>query len=264
MAQGKYWCITIKEDEFQPEGLLEGLCWIKGQLEQGEGGFRHWQVVCCAERKLRLRGIKRIFSPTAHCELSRSSAANDYVWKEETRIEGTQFEYGEVPMQRNNAEHWQKVWELAKLGELESIPAPIRVQNYRTLRAISADYAQPIAMERSCMVFWGDTGTGKSRRAWEEASFDAFPKDPRSKYWCGYRGQKHVVIDEFRGGVDIGHLLRWLDRYPIIVEIKGSSMVFRAAKIWITSNLHPSFWYPELDSATYAALEIRLEIIKIE
>jgi len=29
----------------------------------------------------------------------------------------------------------------------------------------------------------GTTGMGKSRRAWEEAGLNAYPKDPRSKFW---------------------------------------------------------------------------------
>jgi len=71
-------------------------------------------------------------------------------------------------------------------------------------------------------------------------------------------------MDEFRGAIDIGHLLRWLDRYPVIVEVKGSSAVLKAEKIWITSNLHPREWYPLLDEATYLALERRLIINKID
>jgi hypothetical protein len=137
------------------------------------------------------------------------------------------------------------------------------VAHYRTLRAIGSDYALPAAMERSCMVFWGPTGSGKSRRAWEESTLDAYPKDPRTKFWCGYNGQEHVVVDEFRGGIDISHLLRWLDRYPVIVEIKGASVVLQAKKIWITSNIPPVQWYPDLDASTFAALERRLTIINI-
>ena len=63
------------------------------------------------------------------------------------------------------------------------------------------------------------------------------PKDPRTKFWDGYRNHEHVVIDEFRGGIDIG-------RYPVIVEIKGSSTVLKATKIWITSNLDPRRMVP--------------------
>jgi hypothetical protein len=262
MSSGKYWCVTIKEADFTPE-LLDGLSWIKGQLEEGEGGFRHYQIVCYSIKKSRMPAIKSIFGNSAHVELSRSAAATNYVWKDDTAIPDTRFEFGAVPRQRNNPEHWNQVWELAKTGDMESIPADIRVPHYRTLRAISADYAQPVAVERICMVFWGDTGTGKSRRAWEEAGLDAYPKDPRTKFWCGYGGQENVVIDEFRGGIDIGHMLRWLDRYPVIVEIKGASVVLRATKIWITSNLEPSRWYPELDPTTYAALARRMAITEI-
>ena len=94
-----------------------------------------------------------------------------------------------------------------------------------------------------------------------EATFDAFPKDPCTKFWDGYVGQANVVIDEFRGSVGISHLLRWLDRYPTIVEAKGSSVCFQATTIWITSNLSPDDWYPDLDSDTKAALRRRFTTV---
>lgn len=119
-------------------------------------------------------------------------------------------------------------------------------------------------MERTTFVFWGTTGTGKSRRAWDEAGMEAYGKDPRSKFWDGYGIQKHIVIDEFRGGIDISHLLRWTDRYPCRVEIKGSSVPLVAEKIWITSNIPPTQWYPLLDDQTLAALMRRLTVIEFE
>lgn len=123
---------------------------------------------------------------------------------------------------------------------------------------------QPIGIERQCFVYWGRTGTGKSRLAWERAGTDAYPKDPRTKFWDGYQGQLHVVVDEFRGGIDISHLLRWLDRYPVIVEIKGSSVVLKATSVWITSNVNPEDWYPLLDNETKQALLRRLTITHFE
>jgi len=119
---------------------------------------------------------------------------------------------------------------------------------------------EPVGIEKRVDVFWGRTGTGKSKRAWEEGTTQAFPKDPRTKFWDGYRGQCHVVIDEFRGDIDISHLLRWLDRYPVIVEVKGGSVILRAERIWITSNLDPRKWYPTLDPETLQALLRRLNI----
>jgi len=55
-------------------------------------------------------------------------------------------------------------------------------------------------------------------------------------------------------------MLRWLDRYPVLVEVKGSSTSLVATKVWITSNIHPRDWYPDLDEETKAALMRRLNI----
>lgn len=121
-----------------------------------------------------------------------------------------------------------------------------------------------MAEEKSTNVYWGKTGTGKSRRAWDEATFDAYPKVPTNVWWCGYRGQCNVVIDEFRGQIGISHMLQWLDRYPCIVQVKGSSVSLQAKKIWITSNLHPRDWYPGTDEATIDALMRRLNIIEFK
>lgn len=116
-------------------------------------------------------------------------------------------------------------------------------------------------MERTVHVFWGDTGTGKSRRAWDEAGLSAYPKSPSTKFWDGYQDQGNVVIDEFRGDIGISHLLRWLDRYPVLVETKGSGVVLSARTIWITSNLPPTSWYPGLDGDTTSALLRRLNVV---
>jgi len=143
---------------------------------------------------------------------------------------------------------------------MDDIPANVRVQSYRTLKAIQKDYLVAPGVVRQVFVFWGSTGTGKSRRAWDEAGFDAYPKDPRTKFWDGYNSHKHVVMDEFRGDIDIAHLLRWFDRYPVIVENKGGAVALSATSIWITSNLPPDAWFPNVDAATVAALLRRLTV----
>lgn len=128
------------------------------------------------------------------------------------------------------------------------------------MKRIATDHLAPVSVVREVFVFVGPTGTGKSHRAWEEAGINAFPKDPRTKFWDGYQGQDHVVMDEFRGAIDISHMLRWLDKYPVIIEVKGSSTVLKAKKIWITSNLDPSGWYPDMDNQTLQALMRRLSV----
>lgn len=258
--QGRYWLLTIPQHDFIPY-LPTGVAYLTGQLERGTGtGYLHWQLLCAFSKHVRLAAVKKCFGDSCHAELSRSDAADSYVSKADTRVEGTQFTLGVKAIKRNCARDWELVWESAKRGRFLDIPADLRVQHYRTLRTIASDFAEPAPIVREVFVFWGDTGLGKSRRAWEEAGLDSYSKDPRSKFWDGYRGHKNVVIDEFRGAIDIAHLLRWCDRYPVNVEIKGSSTPLLAEKIWITSNLHPSDWYRDCDLSTMNALLRRLNI----
>lgn len=173
---------------------------------------------------------------------------------------GERFELGTLKFNRNSKTDWQNIKDLAIQGKLQDIDPDVYVRYFHQLNSIAAHHIQPVACERTCFVFWGATGTGKSRRAWDEATFEAYSKDPRTKFWCGYKGQDTVVIDEFRGGIDIAHLLRWLDRYPVRIEVKGGSRPLTATKFWITSNLHPEHWYPDCDRETMSALMRRLLI----
>jgi len=256
-AQGVYWILTIPQHEFTPF-IPNDLSYIKGQLEQGsETGYLHWQILAVFNNKVSLFKVKQIFGDSIHAQLTRSAAANEYVWKEDTQVAGTQFELGKLKMKRNCSADWDKVVDSVKRGRFDEVPSDILVRNYGNLKKIHVDSLQPVACEKQVYVYWGATGTGKSKRAWEEATFDAYPKDPNSKFWDGYRGQEQVVIDEFRGAISISHMLRWLDRYPTIVEIKGSSCVLNAKRIWITSNLSPDMWYSEMDNETKSALRRR-------
>lgn len=258
--QGIFWMLTIPHHEYTPYPCHPHCSWVRGQLEAGErGGYLHWQIVVAFVKKKSLAGVRSLFGPF-NAELTRSSSADEYVWKEDTRVEGTQFEFGIKPIQRNSKIDWERVWTNAQSGNLMEIPAHVRVQSYRTLRQIESDFAEPLGMVRTCYVYWGRTGTGKSRQAWDLAGVGSYPKDPRTKFWCGYKGQENAIIDEFCGGIDISHMLRWLDRYPVIVEVKGGSRNLNVTSYWITSNIDPRNWYPDAQEEQKQALMRRLII----
>ena len=263
--QGVYWLGTIPEDQFVAIGPPPlNVAYIRGQLETGATtGYTHWQLLVVLSTKKTLNWVSSSF-PGGHWELSRSNAADEYVWKEDTRVPGTQFELGTRPFRRNNATDWSAIVTCAKSGNLDDIPPDVYVRCYNQLKRIRMDHLVPARVERTCYVFWGRTGTGKSRRAWDEATDLAYAKDPCTKWWCSYKGQENVVLDEFRGSIGISHLLRWLDRYPVCVETKGGSEPLVASKIWITSNLDPQNWYPDLDQASKDALLRRLIVTEFE
>lgn len=298
MQQQRYWLLTIPHANFTPY-LPTNCVWIRGQLELGHGrrdeptipsndnkeslhlhsmpqqetltdscgstnnkpGFLHWQIVVCFRNKTRLGGVRDTFGPY-HAEPSRSKAANAYVFKKDTQVVGTQFELGQLPMQRSSDKDWELVRKSAISGDYSNIPPDILIRYYGNLRRITQDNLTPMPQVRTVRCYWGPTGVGKSRRVWYEAGPNAYPKDPRTKYWDGYRGQAHVIVDEFRGTIDISHILRWLDRYPTLLEVKGTSQVMRGDHIWITSNLPPEEWYPGLDERTKEALLRRIDHIE--
>lgn len=259
-TKAKHWILTIPVNDFTPIYLPTLFIYLHGQLEEGTStGYRHYQVYGITKQQVRLSAIKKVFG-RAHIEATRSEAGADYCLKEETQIRGTQFQLGEKPLNRNSAKDWEAIKAAAVEGRMDDVPPDVYVRYYNSLSRIGVDNSRPVAIERKTYVFWGATGVGKSRKAWELAGIDAYPKDPNTKFWDGYRDHRNVVIDEFRGTIGISHLLRWLDRYPVLVEIKGSSRVLKAENIYITSNLDPREWYKDLDQETVNALLRRLTI----
>ncbi|QXP07772.1 MAG: replication associated protein [Arizlama virus AZLM_610] len=276
MSTGKYWLITDFNAEINYDISVDDpdtadsfwkskdICWSRGQLEKCPDTERlHWQFVVCFNRKGRLSKVKTVLGREAHAELTRSDAAHGYVWKDETSV-GRRWEWGNLPIRRNNATDWQTVWDSAVDGKITDIAPQIRVCHYNSLRKIAMDNMKPVGIEKEVKVLWGPTGVGKSRLAWDEAGLDAYPKTPTTKFWDGYQGQEHVVIDEFFGQIEISHMLRWLDRYPVNIETKGSGTVLKAKKIWITSNLHPEEWYRLAPESQVQALLRRLNVIHME
>lgn len=123
--QGIFWMCTIPHHKFTP-WLPRECSWIRGQLEIGNTtGYVHWQVIFSLQKKGSVRTVCRIFGDGIDYELTRSDAGNfliniasEYVWKEDTRVEGTQFELGIKPINPSSKVDWEKVWEAAKLGRV--------------------------------------------------------------------------------------------------------------------------------------------------
>lgn len=208
--QGKFWLVTdfkvhhgVNYDLVQPAfWTSKDIVWSKGQLEKCETTDRlHWQFCVCFNKKKRLAGVQTVLG-NVHAELTRSDAAHDYVWKDETS-QGRRWEFGRLPTRRNSKPDWEQVWQNAVDGSLTNVEAQIRVVHYNNLRRIRMDHMAPVGLEKQTVVYWGPTGLGKSRRAWAEAGWSAYPKAPTTKFWDGYQNQEHVVMDEFFGQIEV-------------------------------------------------------------
>jgi len=149
--QARYWIATVPRDDWTP-CLPESAAWITGQLERGDStGYEHWQFVVSYSSKKSLNFLRRSISARGHFEPTRSSAAVEYVNKEDTRI-GDPFEFGSRAISRNSKTDWDRVRLLASSGSFEEIPSDIFIRYYNNLKKIAADYVQPVAIERSTKV----------------------------------------------------------------------------------------------------------------
>jgi len=131
--------------------------------------------------------------------------------------------------------------ELADANPVAVIQYGAGIQRLLTLYEKPRDFKEP----KICVCYYGPTHCGKSWTAFTEAP-DAYVWDPGMEKWFdGYSGQKNVIMEEFRGQLPMGFILRLLDRYPMRVQVKGGSAQFQADKIILTSPKHPKDWYQD-------------------
>ena len=123
------------------------------------------------------------------------------------------------------------------------------------------------------VLYYGDEGTGKSRKAQWEAERTAggalkVYRQPPGKWWPGLDGERVIILDDFRDDwCTPSTLLQWLDGYPFTVEDKGTHAVPYFTDIWITSNEPIDEWWSEArakkpNSATWNALRRRFDHIE--
>lgn len=208
----------------------------------------HWQGYVEFKGSKRFKGVQEALGlPGCHLEKSRGTGEENrrYCTKPESRIEGP-YEYGTMGPGQGKRSDLASLCEVIKKGasdeEIANLAPTAWLKYSRGVIALRAAVSQKRKWKTHITVAWGPTGTGKSKCA-DEMFPDAYWKPP-GKWWDGYHGQKHVILDDFRPWWwDMEYMLRLMDRYPLRVETKGGTVEFVATHIFITSNIRPEEWY---------------------
>lgn len=233
---------------------------------------RHYQGYVYFTNQHRLSSVRTIFQSLfgviPHAEISKGSPEQNraYCSKEESAVIGTFMEWGTIPTKGKRGD-LDDIAEMTKTDSLSEIADAFPSQFIRYHRGITElqrlHHSQQRDPSTSVTVEWwfGPTGTGKSRDAFAIHP-DAYVK-MNNKWWDGYLGETTVIIDDYRPSLcTFQELLRLLDRYPMRVECKGSSMPLAATHFILTTTKRPEIlWQGRTEEALNQLLR-RISIIK--
>lgn len=257
------------------------------QWERGGNSERlHVQGFVIFHEKLRFKQIKKkIFeNERIHIEGKSPNSTNEqaraYCMKIDTRVENTEpVEWGEFPETvRGKRTDLDEALDEVKLGispeefRLKHSSVASRCMTYFNQIFSDRDKLLSAASYRTVdnRLYWGPPGSGKTSRVFAEVQKDfgsiahVYVVSPSAStiWYCGYSGHPVVLLDDFgsdwNGVMPITTLLRFLDRYPFKLEVKGSHTYLATSRIYITSNEPPYMWYPKASGDHMNALLRRL------
>lgn len=243
--EGKFWCFTLNnysDEEYTDIQNFNCNYLIIGK-EVGEEGTPHLQGYVEFKTNHKLDRLKKL-SQRIHWEKRRGTSveASDYCKKD-----GDYYEIGELSKpNRGKRTDIDEVRELVNGGagmkEVMQVTNSFQAVRFAEKLITHAEKKRTWAPEVTWL--WGPTGCGKTRRAFEETEGNAWISGRNLKWWDGYDAHENVIIDDFRADFCTFHeLLRILDRYPYMVEIKGGTRQLLAKRIYITSCYAPDKVY---------------------
>ena len=229
--------------------------------EVGGNGNFHLQGYVAFDTPVALSTVVSCI-PGAHVEVAKGNAIQNRVYCSKDDFEF--YEEGVIPAQGRRNDLWD-VKEVAKARRgitlrtaIEEFPA-IVAKYPRFVSTLNLVYSRPRDTPPVVLFFWGDTGLGKSRTAYNIAKrlgrvYKVMQPKGSGIYFDGYDGDEVIWLDEFYGNrMSWGMLLEMTDRYPNRLPVHGSQGPENMAKyIIFTSNTEPSKLYdPKINPAPF-------------
>lgn len=238
-TRSRAWCLTLNnytEEESQFVNTYGPTEYIIVGDEVGENGTRHLQIYFRLKNAKTFSKIKKQF-PRAHIEVAKGSDEQNRLYCSKEKI---MREEGNIGQQGRRNDLSILTEEIKKAPQMSSlIQHCSNLQSIRTAEKLLEYYEPKRNWKPKVSWYYGPTGTGKLRAAWEEMP-EAYCAMETAKWWCGYDGHSQVIIDDYRQNFcSWKTLLQLLDRYQMKVEVKGGSRQFLAKEIIITAPTSP-------------------------
>ena len=267
--QGRRWMLTINNPTFQESEQLYNMghsdsieCLVYG-AEHVDEGTQHFQIYIHFKANWRFNRLKQTF-PRARIELAKKPklACCRYCAKE-----GFYMAFGNVPdlttgsrsgtrRARERAEDMAREEIVRKIrrGELRfqelSDEQLLDTKLVRAAKDASSMTQGPMRDDVYNCCFVSPTGWGKSYAIWKTFLHVASVEFGGTQEWYLDAEQEVMLFDEFCGQVRAQKMLKYLDRYPISLPIKGGHRPCYWKLIFICSNTRPDEWYMKDDPKT--------------
>jgi len=269
------WCFTLWDPAEDGEELLarirgdDRVSYVVFQLEippETDEVRYHYQGYISFKNAVRMMTVKEtIGDDSAHVEPARGTPRDNrqYCTKETDRVLGP-WEAGLLPCAGKRTDIAEFV-DRTRRGEIKRwVDVMLDYPHVASHCDKFVNRVLATQHRRTCkpmvMCFWGKTGVGKSRKAWDLYP-DAFKKD-NSRWWDGYDYEETVIWDDFDDScVPIQYLLNLLDWYAFHAEVKGAYVELDFKTIIFTSNTNPATWYPSAKQEHIDALQRRFNIV---
>jgi len=257
--RARAWCFTANV----PEWISVSVLAERVEAGQADPGFRyicyqqeiapstlqlHYQGYVHFGYRCYFKAVRKflfdIYGVNCHVEPARGSPSDNKAYC--SKEPGTNFtEHGKFPDAPGTRNDLKRVAQSLIAGKHIAdivLDHPSEFIKYhggiKALHTILNSKPRDIAVDPVVYWWFGPTGVGKSKKAYADWP-DAYRK-MNNKWWDGYLGQSVVILDDYRPSLcTFQELLRILDRYPMRVEMKGSSIELSASVFVITTTSRP-------------------------
>lgn len=167
--------------------------------------------------------------------------------------DGNYWEYGICPYvevmstkQKNDLIRNKNILDLVEEGSISLYQVPTL---HKALKILEHERMEQETKEKPKVHwFYGNTGTGKTLTAYQDATKlygrSVWISGLSGRWFEGYSGQRGAILDDIRASSwPFVELLRILDRYKTTVEVKGGSVNWIPKEIWITTPNEPRRTY---------------------
>lgn len=195
--------------------------------------------------------------PNCHIDYCKGTAQQnkDYVFKEgkysgtdkeDTRVDGTQFEWGEMPVERQGRRNdIVDLYDMIANGMsdfqiLDTSPDYMLNLNQirQTRQVIKSEKFKNTFRQLTTTYIWGSTGGGKTRYVMEKYGYENVYRVTNYKHpFDDYRGQDVVLFDEFRSSLPLADMLKYLDGYPVLLPCRFADTQACFTKVYFTTNI---------------------------